>query len=141
MKRLLLIACLACLLLIPAMSSLEAAPAKLEVQAKIEDVDTFWKCTYYPADKTPVRAAEIKLEWIIGDFGKPAATTLIAASKDSNTFTITSEKGEKVNLTLYVLDSKREILASYSLQVINKGTPEVITIVPPKTVQPEFIRS
>lgn len=141
MKRFLLIACMACLLMFPCMYPLEAAPAKLDVQAKIEDVDTFWKCTYYPADKTPVRAAEIKLEWIIGDFGKPASTTLLAAAKDNNSFTITTEKGEKVNLTFYVLDSKKEVLASWSLQVINKGTPEIITIIPPRTVQPEFVRS
>ena len=140
MNRYILSALLACLLIFAAPSPGDAAQAKMDLTVEIDDVDTFWNCTYYLTDKTPMKPAEIRLEWAIGDFGKPAAATIVTAQKMSGEYTITTEKGDIVNLALYVIGNKKEQLASWNLQIVNKGQKETIAITPPKTVQPEFNR-
>ena len=140
MNRYILSALLACLLFFAAPLTGDAAPAKMEVNVQVDDVDAFWNCSYYLTDKTPMKPTEISLEWTVGNFGKPASTTIVAAKKDSGQYTITTEKGDVVNLALYVIGNKKEKISSWNLQIINKGQKETIIISAPKTVQPEFNR-
>ena len=140
MNRYILSALLACLLFFAAPLTGDAAPAKMEVNVQVDDVDAFWNCSYYLTDKTPMKPAEIRLEWTVGDFGKPASTAIVTAKKDSGQYIITTEKGDVVNLVLYVIGNKKENISSWNLQIINKGQKETIAVAAPKTVQPEFNR-
>ena len=142
MKRFFGICLLACLLLLTAGLPAQAAPAKMEIEVLVEDPDTFWNGAYYMSDKTPARPCEVVLEWSAGDYKKTEAVTILKTSKNEGRHTISAEKGKVVDLRLVVTGSKKnEVLATWNIQILNKGQKESISIVPPKTVQPEFNRS
>lgn len=141
MNRFIFLALVACLLFVTPLSA-EAASAKMPVVVKVEASDVFWNLAYYTSqEKTPARPAEIKLEWSIGDFGKPAVVSLIRANKEEGHYTIESEKNAIVNIRIFATSAKGETVASWNMQFLNKGQVETITITPPASVQPEFNRS
>ncbi len=141
MNRLLLLSLLACFLLVSTSLPVAAEPAKMQIEVKVEDPDTFWNCSYYTKEKTPTKPVEIKLEWSTDSFAKPTIISLVAPKKDQGKYSLNSDKDLPVNLRVFITGPKGEILSSWNMQVLNKGQTEIITIFPPATVQPEFDRS
>lgn len=142
MNRFVFLALVACLLFVAPLSTAVAAPAKIPIIVKVDASDIFWNSAYYTSqEKTPARPAEIKLEWSVGDFGKPAVVSLVRTNKEEGHFTIEAEKGAVVNIRIFAVSAKGETVASWNMQFLNKGQTETITITPPASVQPEFNRS
>ena len=68
-------------------------------------------------------------------------STIILPGKTSGQVDISSEKGELVNLNVYVVNAKNEVLGKWSMQITNKGQSETITISLPETTEPILTRT
>lgn len=136
------------LTVLSAMPAFAAAPqttqvpqATMKIMVEIDGQD-FWNCSFYTKDNDPVKPAAIKVDWSIGNMGRDAkAETIILPGKTSGQATITTDKGELVNVQVTVRGPKNQYLGSWGMQSVNKGQTETITIYKPMEVLPEFTRS
>lgn len=140
LKQGLLSVCLLLLFLIATpFHAANASPANMTVEVIVDNPSTFWASTYYAKEEMPTSAAEIKLEWSIGN-SKTQRETVVLKGKDSGKISIPAEKGSLVNLQVFVVNAKNEKLGTWSLQIINNGKTEAIRVFSPESVQPEFNR-
>lgn len=116
-----------------------ASPVNMTVEVVIDDPSTFWNCTYFVNDGYPSIPSDIKLAWSIGNTSTKTET-IIAKGKESGKISILAEKGAVINLQVYVNNTHKEKLGTWSLQVLNNGKTETIRVFPPASVQPEFNR-
>lgn len=136
------VAVLACVFFsIATVPAVQAAPqATIQVNAEINGFN-FWECTFIK-DNLPSKPAVVKVEWSIGNNGSnQKEATLIAAGKTSGQVAIVTEKGELVNISICVKNSRNEVLGKWGTQLTNKGQTESVTISLPDTSEPVINRN
>jgi len=123
---------------ITALPSVQAASqATLQVKTEISN-SNFWDYTFIK-ETIPSKPSTITVEWSLGNGGSnPKNATIISVGKTSGQVAIVSTKGDLVNLSIYVKNSKNQILGKWGMQVTNKGQTESVTISLPETVEPLF---
>ena len=133
---------LCCLVLLVACPAAHAAKSDtLSVELKIENYGSFWDAYYFVKDVAGAKPVAVKLEWSIGDNGKPTTVILVQKNEPEGSYKIPSKQGDVVNIRVYAADIKGKAITAWNFQMLNNGQKEVFTITAPSEFLPDFNRS